>query len=235
MLLSALAHVAVVALVPWSGSALLAPPIPQRAALQWAEVSTVAAMPGTGDDLLTGPSEAMTPAAPSPPVAAPVPVVEGVAPGAPIATPPEEDAAAVRAELLREILVAEVLRDRGDRTEASEAGSPGRWVGAGGRFGTIQDAELALWQREIQVELMEHFAPLPATFVDQPGLAAWVGLELGPDGAILERVVLESSGSASFDAAALRAVDELEAVPPPPEGWWEVISRDGVAVRFLPP
>ncbi len=82
--------------------------------------------------------------------------------------------------------------------------------------------------------LMERFKPLPILAERHPELVATVALTLGPEGAVLSREVRVSSGNASFDAAALWAVD-TGPLPPPPEHWAEVLRQQGLAVQFRPP
>jgi len=155
----------------------------------------------------------------------------------PVPRPPivDDEAAAIRAAMLRDLLDggAEVIDAPIGLGSPSGEGGAGPFSGAGSRFGTVPDPELLLWQRLVREQLMERFQPLPSLAEANPELTATVAMTLGPGGAVLAREVRVSSGNPSFDAAALWAVDDGP-LPPPPEGWADVLRTQGLAVRFTP-
>ena len=62
-----------------------------------------------------------------------------------------------------------------------------------------------------------------AVIVFNPSLVAGnpaveVGVELAPDGTIMNRKVLKSSGDAAWDRAVLRAVDDAQTLPKDDDG-----------------
>jgi len=155
----------------------------------------------------------------------------------PEAAPPvvDDGASAIRAAMLKALLEggAEVIDEPIGLGSPSGEGGMGPFSGAGSRYGLAPDPELLVWQRLVQQQLMERFKPLPALTRQHPGLSVTVALTMGPRGAVLVREVRQTSGNASFDAAALWAVDQ-GALPPPPERWAELLRTQGLAIRFTP-
>ncbi|MEZ4236113.1 MAG: cell envelope integrity protein TolA [Myxococcota bacterium] len=95
------------------------------------------------------------------------------------------------------------------------------------------DPELARWVAKVQGILQQHFRPL----TQGKDLVCYVRVGLDPEtGQITGSDVVTSSGVIAFDQAALRAVQEMGSVPPPPEKFRPLIAADkGVKVRFVPP
>lgn len=94
------------------------------------------------------------------------------------------------------------------------------------------DPELARWKARVQSLLKQRFHPL----TQGQELLTVVHLELDPGtGRILSSAVSRGSGVIAFDQAALRVVQDLGALEPPPAKFHPLIAAEGVDFNFTPP
>ena len=101
-------------------------------------------------------------------------------------------------------------------------------VGAGARG----DPEMAAWQAKVYNLMKPNFHPLATP----AGTACVVNIKIDPEtGEILSTEVKVPSGILQFDAAAERAVNDVPALPLPPEKYRKWIAKEGVGIRFTPP
>jgi len=152
-----------------------------------------------------------------------------VRPGAEVVLP---DRAAERRAAVRRVERQERLRAalEGVAGEAPGDGPVGGGAPGAGEVGG--DPALALWKGEAEAVFREAFHPPPG---DHSGRVAQVQLAFDPEsGAVRGATVHSGSGSATFDAAALRAVGSVPALPPPPARWREMVGS-ALLVDFVPP
>jgi len=104
----------------------------------------------------------------------------------------------------------------------------------GDKAGSANEAEegdryLALVQRAIR----SHYQ-VPTTISEKERLYlnATVIIYVSPVGQITRRELEGSSGNDQFDTTLLRAVDESNPLPPPPEAWRDRYSKEGLGLRF---
>ena len=90
---------------------------------------------------------------------------------------------------------------------------------------------LAIYIEICRHHIVQYWHP-PAASADGDTQPVVVGIRIDRDGQVLESQVVESSGSEPFDASALRAVQAVDAFPPPPDDEvWE-LARQGIFVKF---
>jgi TonB family protein len=98
--------------------------------------------------------------------------------------------------------------------------------------GAPGDPAFVKWQEDVRRVLMPHFRPLTQGRTD---LQCVVSIEMEAEtGRIVSWEVASSSGDASYDAAAERAVQDAGTLPLPPEKYLPLLS-EGVGFRFTPP
>ena len=95
--------------------------------------------------------------------------------------------------------------------------------------GSEGDRYLALVQRAVRDN---YKVPSVLSDRERTFLNATVVIFVAPDGTILSREVEKSSGNQLFDAALLRAVDDSNPLPPPPDGWREKFRTEGLGLKF---
>jgi TonB family protein len=121
-----------------------------------------------------------------------------------------------------------------DRNATDPNGTADAAIAALG-VGSRGDPEFQRWVAQVQQLLMQHFKPLGAVTEGRPDLRCMVKLTVDPeDGSVDGYEVSESSGIVPFDQAAERAVQEIPALPLPPEKYRPLLAG-GVAFRFTPP
>lgn len=121
-----------------------------------------------------------------------------------------------------------------DRNATDPNGTEDAAIAALG-VGSRGDPEFQRWVAQVQQLLMQHFKPLGAVTEGRPDLKCMVKLTVDPeDGSVDGYEVSESSGIVPFDQAAERAVQEIPALPLPPEKYRPLLAG-GVAFRFTPP
>lgn len=122
-----------------------------------------------------------------------------------------------------------VDRDASDPNGTEDAALAALGVGSRG------DPEFQRWVSQVQQLLMQHFKPLGAVTEGHPELKCMVTLTVdSSDGTVKGYETTESSGVALFDQAAERAVQQVPALPLPPEKYRPLLEG-GVGFRFTPP
>lgn len=147
------------------------------------------------------------------------------------------DRAAERAALVREALRQQLVDDAAEGATNRQAGDPNSTASesinpGGTSFG---DPEIAKYERMIQDLFNPLFKPLPQTFAGKPDIFCIVHLDVDPaTGRILKSWIHTSSGNPSYDNFAIRAVNQVPAVPLPPERF-AARYANGYKIRFTPP
>jgi TonB family protein len=101
-----------------------------------------------------------------------------------------------------------------------------------GMMGKGDAEEQNAWLQKVKSAINQHWSILPENQDKNP---ATVGLKLSDDGNLLDANVEKSSGDASFDKSALRAVFQAAPFPPLPPGLRDRIKQaGGMALRFAP-
>jgi hypothetical protein len=81
----------------------------------------------------------------------------------------------------------------------------------------INDPETAKWIKKMQEKVAPNWHPIMATCQANPKLTVFVTVPMLPDGSLDGDLSIEtSSGNASLDQSALRAVQQTTNLPPPP-------------------
>lgn len=142
-----------------------------------------------------------------------------------------------RREAIRRLLV-EQLASGGSGTGAGVEGGLGGGGGGGGYWGggmvggRAPDAAMVRWLLRVHTALQQHFHPLPVTLAEVPGAEAEIVMHIDVEtGELLRVEVLKSSGSRSFDAAGVAAIERTGLLPPPPVAW-QAALEGGLLVRF---
>ena len=182
------------------------------------------------DAVRTTPDAATPP--PSPDAAPPLPTPDAPTPvpspdAPPIERPPEptkpppsesKEDERRRKELMAQLDMERLMDELADEgSKAQTAAGPAvdpkstasRLIGPG-----TGDPNAARYIAELQRLFKEHFRPLPT--VQGQGFTTVVFVTVDDYGRVASRRVEKSSGNASFDAAAVAAVDNVPMVPPPP-------------------
>lgn len=95
------------------------------------------------------------------------------------------------------------------------------------------DPALAVWTVRVQAHLTRSFLPPPDATAGAR-LACRMRLHIDPHtGEVLSATIVTSSGHATWDAAAVAAVQAAGGVPAPPPSVWHLLE-DGVDIRFAP-
>jgi TonB family protein len=137
-----------------------------------------------------------------------------------------------REQMLEEMMDAPEGTEDRNQTDPNGSDDPAlASLGVGSRG----DPEFQRWVAQVQQLLMQHFKPLGAVTEGHPDLKCMVKLTVDPeDGSVDGYEVSESSGVVPFDQAAERAVQQIPALPLPPEKYRPLLGG-GVAFRFTPP
>ena len=147
------------------------------------------------------------------------------------------DRAAERAAAVRQMLMQQLVEDAAEGDVNRQAGDPNSTAAqsinpGGASFG---DPEIAKYEKMIQDLFKPLFKPLPATFAGKPEIFCIVHLEVEmATGRILKSWIHTSSGNPSYDNFAIRAVNQVPAVPLPPERF-AARYANGYKIRFTPP
>lgn len=140
------------------------------------------------------------------------------------------------AELKRQQLLDDLMAPTGpqDRNATDPNSTSDLAINAAGA-GARGDPEFAAYIAKVQRIFMENFKPLGAITADNPDLVCRVFIIVEPDtGRVLSYEVSKSSGIPAYDAAAERAVAEVQTIPLPPEKYL-ALAAEGYAVNFRPP
>jgi len=144
---------------------------------------------------------------------------------------PTVDHSSARADLLKDLRKKEALKQVasdapvGARDQALT--SPD---GVDGAIGTsrsnLGDPELAAYIESIRQAVVKHFSP-----IQTEQLKAMVEVKIDASGKIKDYEVVQKSGNASFDSAALRAVLKAGKVPAPPDKFKDD-ALNGIVIAF---
>ena len=122
-------------------------------------------------------------------------------------------------EELRNAPTGAVDRDQTDPN--SEFDFALRALGAG----AASDPEFARYKARVQQIFMRHFAPLPALVAANPDLRCTVEIRVeGDSGRVRKRTIAQKSGVPAFDAAAIRAAEQVPVIPLPPEKYLPLVE-----------
>ena len=136
-----------------------------------------------------------------------------------------------RQQLLEDLMAPTGPQDRNATDPNSDSNLAINAAGAGARG----DPEFAAYIAKVQRIFMENFKPLGAITADNPDLVCTVFITVDPaSGRVLSYEVSKSSGIPAYDAAAERAVAEVQTIPLPPEKYL-ALAGEGYAVNFRPP
>lgn len=131
----------------------------------------------------------------------------------------QADADLQRQKLLDDLKRQQLLKDLSAPigTTNREASDPnGSGDGSTASAG-ISDPETARWIKKVQDKVAPNWHPLVATCQANPKLSVILRVPMGPDGSVVGDLAVEqSSGNASLDQSALRAVQQTPNLPPPP-------------------
>lgn len=168
---------------------------------------------------------------PKPPVESDLAVHQEDAPkteGAPDQTDRRDD---IMKEIRRKQLLADAAADIGatDRDASDPDSTTDQAVNTGGA-GAAADPELARWVQQVREKFMANFHPLPTIVSANPNIECTVAVRIDESGAVLARDLHKASGNPSYDAAAQRAADAVDQVPPPPEKYRD--TEHTLAIRF---
>jgi TolA protein len=101
-------------------------------------------------------------------------------------------------------------RDR-VRGDGSAPGPIGTGGGSGGG-GTVVGLAFLAYRQQVIERIKEHWS----TAVRRPGLLSRVQFQIAPNGAVANVRLAHSSGDRVYDETAVRAVQSVERLPPPP-------------------
>jgi TonB family protein len=82
-----------------------------------------------------------------------------------------------------------------------------------------QGMDLAGYMKECRTAVFAHFNPPKGVIKQQRDVEVTFVVAVDLDGSILNLSVPQRSGFKSFDAAALKALNKVGKLPPPPERW----------------
>jgi len=127
-----------------------------------------------------------------------------------------------RQKLLEELQNAPTGAVDRDQTDPnSESDFALRALGAG----AASDPEFARYKARVQQQFMKHFAPLPALVAANPDLRCVVEIRVdGATGRVKRRAVAQPSGVPAFDAAAMRAAEQVPVIELPPEKYLPLVE-----------
>jgi TonB family protein len=173
---------------------------------------------------------------PPPPTASDMVIPDKEAPKAKGAEKPKPTNDKKREELLRKQRREALLRDASAEvgTEDRVATDPNgvdpkdAVLGAGAALG---DPELGRYIEELRSAVLPHWTPLPSTVQAHPDYAVIVGVRVSESGALSSPRVVQGSGDASFDRAAVLALTKTGRVPPPPAKYRDSAAR-GIQFRL---
>ncbi len=138
-------------------------------------------------------------------------------------------------QLNRAALVDSLSPDGPVNRDATDPNSDATTAIQGFGHGDPTDPEWARYVARLQQMFRERFRPLASIADANPGIHCRVKIVVDPaNGRVLAHEVEESSGVPSYDAAAIRAVEEVATIPLPPERYRDLL-RDGYLVNFVPP
>ena len=118
----------------------------------------------------------------------------------------------------RDKKLQEALQKLKEKYEGESASAGGKGFGAavqGGQGmggGTLTSIEKLAYSNRLQAHVKQGWRWLNSS----QRLIAKIQANLGPDGAILESRIIQSSGNSNFDDSVIRAVEKASPVPPPP-------------------
>ena len=136
-----------------------------------------------------------------------------------------------RADLLKELRKQEALKSvASDAPEGARDQALTSPDGVEGAIGTsrssVGDPEYAAYVESIRQALVKHFSP-----IQTEALKAMVEIKIDESGKIKDYDVVQKSGNASFDSAALRAVLKAGRVPAPPDKYKDD-ALNGLVIAF---
>ena len=125
-----------------------------------------------------------------------------------------------RQRRIRELMMKQMIDDAAEGDRDREATDPNsnatEKVDLGGT-GARGDPEYARYLASIKALFMAQFSPLPAVVAANPGLKCVVHFSMNADtGEVTGYSIRKSSGNASFDGAAERAIQAVPRLPVPP-------------------
>ena len=101
-----------------------------------------------------------------------------------------------------------------------------------GQTGTLADPELAKYIQQIRDLFHKNFSPLPTIVAANPNIECTIRVTIDLNtGRVKSVKTHRSSGNASYDGAALRAVEAVSTVPLPPERFKNYFA-DGYLMVF---
>ena len=158
---------------------------------------------------------------PVPPAKAPPPKEAPKKAEAPKAPSPAEVKANAAAEKVRADQLARLRAAAG--AEGGSGGTVGTGIGNGG-------SAKAGWREKIIRELKKSRSTFnTSSITGNP--AVTIAVRLAPDGAILERKIISSSGSSAWDNAVLQSFDKIEKLPKDDDG---SIPEKSLELKFRP-
>ncbi len=138
-------------------------------------------------------------------------------------------------ELDRERQRREAIEGARDR-EATDPDSTATETTRAGVGPARGDPELARWQARVEEMFRDEFRPLPAVVSANPGIRAEYYVDFDPrTGRVTGFAPAEKSGNPSYDAAAERALRNIQSIPPPPERFRESFAGRRLLIEFVPP
>lgn len=108
--------------------------------------------------------------------------------------------------------------------------APSGAVGAG----PVTDAELAQYIAQLTRLFNQNFRPLPTITMSNPDIKCVITVLVDESGKVTSRTMKTPSGNASYDGAAMRAVDAVSSLPKPPERYAHLAAK-GYDIVFTPP
>jgi len=177
--------------------------------------------------------------APRPPAPKPIRESDLVSPDARPETQGAPDRSSEREELLREMerkrRMEDALAGAKDR-EATDPNSDATETIRAGNPGLVRaDPELARYVMSVEELFNEGFRPLKPIVDANPGIQAQFHVDFDPvTGRVIDFSPYKPSGNASYDAAVVRAIEAVTAVPLPPDKYKDVVGSR-FTITFLPP
>lgn len=114
--------------------------------------------------------------------------------------------------------------------EAAKAIAKGRVISAGTSLTGLDKIEANDYLQAVDQQVKQQWA-LPQWLMNKP-FKARVHVKFDTNGEIISRVIMNSSGDATYDNYCLQAVDKAAPFPKVPEKFTEKFSVDGVVIGF---